>query len=146
MTELGWGDLNDATISERIEERARYVDWLIQEDFEPEGPALAVLIDADVVFLNTFHWKIDWPTAAQRSISLSVICDGVFAAAPPPDTEEMRFEDVIDVYKHWRKDPEWGVAFWVAKRRRCPPLKPIRQAIEAAGIWDINEVCDDTAE
>ena len=109
------------------------------EDMFEEGPALARLLAADVIFLNDHWWEDGWPAAAKAITSLIVNCNDIFAWGAA-DGEEVLYAELEDLYTHWEKDPQWGAAMWCIKKRKQLPQKPVLDAIREAGIWNIEDV------
>ena len=48
--------------------------------------------------------------------------------------------ELQDLYDHWEKDKEWGPAVWCIKKRKQLPQRPVLEAIERAGIWDLRSL------
>lgn len=107
-------------------------------EFEEEG-ALALMIINEVVFLNSNWWKKDWPEAAQKSISINVNCNDVFAWGSA-DAETLPYSQIETLYKMWRKDPSWGAAVWCMIQRNQMPQKPVEKRIREAAIWDLDSL------
>lgn len=98
---------------------------------------LSLLLINEVVFLNEFHWRRDWPEDAKQSTAIVVNCNDIFIWAGA-DGEAATFSDIADVYWHWAKDPEWGAAVWCIKKRNQFPQNPVYKKIKEKGIWDID--------
>lgn len=109
------------------------------EDGEPvEETMLAILLVNDEIVINNFWWKKDWPKEAQeKATSLAVICNDVFAWGAS-DCQSMTVFDIPSVFEYWEKDPTWGTAVWCIKKRNMLPQKPVYEAIQNAGIWDLD--------
>ena len=105
--------------------------------FEDEG-ALALLLLNEVIFLNSYHWKKEWPEEAKRTTALCVNCSDVFMWGCA-DAEPANYEDIEDIYRHWAKDTEWGAAVWCIKKRKYMPQYPVYKDILKAGIWNLDE-------
>lgn len=106
--------------------------------FEEEA-ALAHLLMNEVVFLNSHWWEKEWPEAARKQTSINVNCNDVFAWGCA-DAESMLHDDIENLYRMWRKDPEWGSAVWCMIRRNQMPQKPVEKRIRDAGIWDLDSL------
>lgn len=107
-------------------------------EFEEER-ALALLLVNDVIFLNDHWWEDDWPEGAKKVTSLNVSCNDVFAWGCS-DAEEMPHDELKNLYRMWRKDPEWGAAVWCMLQRKQMPQKPVEDIIRRAGIWNFEEL------
>ena len=106
-----------------------------------EEYALAILLLADVVFLNDHWWKKDdgWPEDACKTTSLNVNMSDVLAWGCA-DAEDMSWREIEDVYSYWLKDPADGPTIWFCKKINMMPQKPVPDAIRKAGIWDIDNM------
>lgn len=122
-------------------------------EFEIEA-ALSVLLVEEVIFLNNHYWhSIDrdkgpvyntkpenpWPEEACKTVSLNVNCNDVFAWGCA-DAEECYYNDLEDVFDHWKKDPIWGSSIWCIKKRNEMPQKPVYDDIMKSGIWNLDEM------
>lgn len=102
-----------------------------EEEFEREV-ALAVLLEANVIFLNNYWWKKSWPEDARKATALCVNCNDIFAWACA-DAEEIFVDELDSLYKMWLKDKTWGAALWCIQRRNLMPQKPVADAMIKAG-------------
>lgn len=109
---------------------------LIDDDFGEIEYHLAHLLINSVIFCNNGHWKKDWP---KDHITVHVNCNDVFAWGCA-DSEDITNDEVIELYKMWRKDPTWGPAIWCIKKRNLMPQKPVYDAIKKEGIWDLDSM------
>lgn len=129
-----------------------------EEEFDGEK-ALAVLLLEDVVFLNN-HWWLSasrstkfykeppenpWPEDACNTFSISVNCNDIFAWACA-DAEECYFDELQDLFNHWKKDKTWGSAVWCIKKRNQLPQKPVYDSIMKTGIWDLDNIVTNQEE
>lgn len=101
-------------------------------DFIPENALIALIADG-VIFLNSYHWKQDWPNDAKEVISLNVFCSDTFGYACA-DSEEIFYKDLQTLAELWQKDPVFGAIAWVTIRRQMKPLAPIIEEMEARGF------------
>lgn len=72
-------------------------------EFEPDL-ALQYLLSNDILIVNNFWWKKEWPEDAQRMTSLSVNCSDTFSYACA-NAEELLYEELEELYQHVIKDP-----------------------------------------
>ena len=100
---------------------------------------LAILLINEVVILNNFWWKTNWPKDAQEATSLAVVCNDCFDWNSA-DAELITVFDIQDVFEHWEKDPECGSYIWCIKKRNMMPQKHVYDAIMKAGIWNLDEM------
>ncbi len=104
-------------------------------EFEQEL-ALATLLLAEKVFLNSPWWKEAWPEEARKSTCILAACNDIFAWGCA-DAEEVDRMELESLWKHHTADPTWGVVVWCLKKRRMLPQAPVRKIIEREGIWDL---------
>lgn len=100
--------------------------------FEPRL-AMAALLIADEVFLNSRHWK----SADKDDVIVLANCSDVFAWGCS-DAEEVDYRGIESLYDDWRKDPVWGTAVWCMRKRGEMPQAPVAARIRESGIWDID--------
>ena len=121
-------------------EEGLLVKWLYKgkEEFNT-GAALTVLLLQQKVFVNARWYEDKWPEDAKKMISINVLCNDVFEWACA-DAEGLQYNELKDLFDHYEKDPQWGTAIWCIKKRGGLPQKPVYDAIQAAGIWDLDEM------
>ena len=102
-------------------------------DFDPDL-ALRYLLLNDILIINNFWWKKDWPEDAQRMTSLSVNCSDTFSYACA-DAEELMFDELEDLYQHVIKDKIWGSTVWCIKKRKKKPISEIFNTLLTNLIW-----------
>lgn len=103
-----------------------------EEMFEA-GPALAMLLINDVIFLNTNHSHKDWPEEAQSTLKLCVNCNDCFAWGCA-DAEPIKFSELENLYRLWLKYPRNGSYLWCCIVRGQLPQKPIMDEMIKEGI------------
>jgi len=54
------------------------------------------------------------------------------------DAEELNYKDLQEVWKYYKKDPDWGTAVWCMKKRGQMPQGPVEKRIRDKGIWDLD--------
>jgi hypothetical protein len=104
-----------------------------------DGVALAVLLAKEVVFINDHWWLKDWPKEAQKTFSVNVNCNDVFAWGCAA-AEEMFIGDIEEVYRYWEKDNDCGPAVWCMIKRREMPQAPAIKYIEKSGVFNVEEL------
>ena len=109
-----------------------------KESFSSEA-ALTVLLLERQVFLNNNWWREEWDDEQKKLFSINVNCNDVFAWGCA-DAEELLFEELEDLFEHYEKDPGWGTAIWCIKKRGYLPQKPVFDAIQADGVWDLTKM------
>jgi hypothetical protein len=107
----------------------------ISHEFE-ETKALACLLLDDVVFINEYWWKTDWPREAKKSFAIAVNTNDCFCYGS--DATDVKYHELKDLYDHWIKDPCWGPIVWAAKKENLMPLPRITVSIKESGIWDLS--------
>lgn len=130
--EMDWSGFNE-------DGTRKYPDMPEKEMVFEKSKALAWLLNNEIVFLNNHWWMKDWPEEARKRTSINVNCNDVFMWACA-EAEPLNYEDIQDLYDHVVKDPCWGSAVWCIKKRNMMPQRPVRKAIEKAGIWDLSSM------
>ena len=102
-------------------------------EFEPDL-ALQHLLSNDILIVNSFWWKKDWPEDAKKMISFGVNCSDTFSYACA-DAEELMFEELEDLYQHVIKDKIWGSTVWCIKKRKRKPISEIFNELIKNPIW-----------
>lgn len=98
---------------------------------------LATLLLNDVLIVNNFWWKTEWKKDQRDNIAIAVNCSDVFAYAAA-DAEIINYDEIIEVYKHWKQDYIWGPTVFCIKKRKCKPLPHIFSAIKKHNIWNLD--------
>jgi hypothetical protein len=94
------------------------------------GAALASLLLAEVVLIGSKN---------NDGIGALVICNDIFAWGCA-DAEDLPYSEIENVWRMWRRDPEWGTAIWCIQRRKEMPQKAVEKLIRAAGLWDLDQM------
>lgn len=118
MDEIQW-TITEEDIEWRFQMSEPPCDKMI---FEP-SKAVAHLILNEIISIHTG--------------ALIVNCSDVFAWACG-DAEPLPFSQIENLYRMWRKDPEFGAEVWCMIQRKQMPQKPVESKIRAAGIWDLD--------
>lgn len=111
-----------------------------------EEYAIAILLQNDVLFQVTrqylnYDWNKVWEgkdsalegRLGSETIVLFVLCNDVFG--PGADGEPITCDEVKDLFVRWYNDKVWGVAKWVAIRRKQRPQESVIGAMKASGSW-----------
>lgn len=115
---------------EEKKEYTIYPDHMESEDY------LKVLLTEDQIIINNGWWDKEWP---KDKITVAVICNDVFSWGLA-DAEEVLYHELPELYKMYKKDPDWGIAVWCIKKRQLMPQAPVEKLIKEAGIWDLKEI------
>ncbi len=110
------------------------LDGNLKTDFE-ENDVLALLLSSGVVFLNNHWWEDDFTEAQKQLFSINVNVNDCFW--PAADAEEIGYNELEDLFKHWEKDPDYGPVVFVAKKRKMMPRNRVLESIKQDGIWDL---------
>lgn len=102
-------------------------------EFEPDI-ALRYLLSKDILVVNSFWWKKDWPEDAKKMISFGVNCSDTFNYACA-DAEELLYEELEDLYQHVIKDDIWGSTVWCIKKRQRKPILEICTELLKNPLW-----------
>ena len=93
-----------------------------------EGAALALLLQKEIAFLNSFWWEKACPEHIQKAISVSVVCNDTFCYASS-DAEGLSYDQIKPLYEMWVRDPDYGSMVWCMVQRRMLPLDPYHVAL-----------------
>lgn len=99
--------------------------------------AVAQMLLAETLSLNTFHWKRDWTKEAREGYCLFCNPGDVFMWGGSGG-EPVLYDDLKEYYRYWVKDPRFGPAIWVVIRNREMPQAQMADAIREAGTWDLD--------
>jgi hypothetical protein len=102
--------------------------------FEVEQ-ALARLLAEEVIRINNYWLKSEWPEHVRKLTALQVGCNDIFAWGCS-DSEELEYKEIRSLYDMWHADREWGAAKWCAIKRKQQPQRPVIDSMKAAGSWD----------
>lgn len=108
------------------------------ELFFDENLALSILLEKNILILNSNWFYKTWPEDAQKTFAIAVNCSDTFVYASA-DAQELFFDELNDLYNHFIIDPTYGPIFWCIKKRKLKPLNKIYEKIKNDGIWDIDE-------
>ena len=108
-----------------------------EEPIFEDGEALAILLMDGVILSNCHHWVKDWPEDARKMSTLFVNCSDVFMWGAS-DADGLLQSEIENLYEHYHKDKKWGSAVWCIKQRNMMPQKPVYEAIQKDGIWDLD--------
>lgn len=103
-------------------------------EFEEEE-ALAIMLADGTCFVNSYHWKSEWPEADRERVAIIVNCNDIFAWACA-DGEELDHDQIKPLYDSCVAHPKWGSAIWCAIRRSQKPQPPVIRKMKADGVWD----------
>lgn len=102
---------------------------------EPEEK-LTFLFNENVLFINNGHWDKSWPT---DKITVHVLCNDIFAWGCA-DAEDLAYSEIDELYEMYLKDENYGAAAFCIKKRKMRPQTPVKDQMDKAGIWDIEEL------
>lgn len=110
------------------------------KEYLMEEQAVAELMKKDLMFVNYRKYiENPWdekPEISEKSTMVAfVICNDLFAwacaDAEPVESEE----DLISLWKEYKKDPINGTMIWCCKKRNLQPQYPIKRDWIRSGIW-----------
>lgn len=99
-----------------------------KEQCDEEG-ILALFLQNNVLFAN------DYEIDGKRTIVLYVNCSDVFAWACA-DAEPLSCSQIINLYKFWKSDNEYGPIKWCCIQRNQRPQGPVERNMKESGSWD----------
>lgn len=106
----------DATLDENIE-------YDIKSMFEED--MVAELLQNNILFIS----------GCKESLTLFVGCNDLFAWESV-DGEDIKYSEVEELYKIWRRDKVWGVEKWCCKKRNQRPQIPVEKKMREDKVWD----------
>ena len=104
-----------------------------------QDTALAAMILADQVFINSNWWEDEWPEAARETVAICVNTSDVFAWGVA-DGETITYAEIEEVYRYFAQDQAYGTTIWALIRNRELPQKPVADSIRKAGKWNLEEL------
>jgi hypothetical protein len=139
MTEIIW-NIKEEDIEWLMPWKSKYNHETKEDEMKfEEDDALAHLLINGVIFLNSNWWKDEWSNEDRESISVNVQCNDIFMWGCS-DAEGLPFDEIKNLYRMWRKDPDWGAAVWCMVQRKQMPQKPVEDIIRKASIWDLDSL------
>lgn len=112
-------------------------DKILDPEYYDENKALAILLDADVCFINNL---IDNETK-EFNVVVYVNCSDTFVWACA-DAESLTCTDggegseIIELYKLWKENSIYGPVKWICIKRNLQPQRPLKANMVKAGYWD----------
>lgn len=92
------------------------------KEYVDEGAALGAMLASNQLFYNQ---------------KIYVNCSDVFAWGCA-DAEDFNDEQLLPLFKLFKKDQSWGTAMWCMIQRKERPQKPVEDAIRKSGICDFD--------
>jgi len=124
--EMDWTDVDE-------DGNRRYPDKPDKEMRYEWSGILALLLNNEVIHLNSYHWKTEWPEEARKSTCLGVICSDVFSWGCA-DSEDISCGELKDLYLMYKDNPSWGPTIWCMIKRREMPQGPVAKLMREAGV------------
>lgn len=130
---MDWGENRDI---EKHKER-------YEQMYEDTGMLASLLINGDLG-LNSNWYEHDWSEDAKKTFSIFLNMNDVFFWACS-DTENINYDELEDVYKHFEKDSYWGLVIWASKKRGYLPQLSILDSMRKEKI-DISLLIEEIKE
>ena len=108
---------------------------IFADDDEENDTEIAHLLINGVLFCNSWWWCED---GRKGYTSLHVNCNDTFV--PGADAENIKYNEIAELYRMWRKDPNNGVTAWCMKKRKQKPMSRIYKEMVKERIWDLEEL------
>lgn len=99
-----------------------------------EESALAQLLEDNILFCNSREYN-DLFGGKGETIVLFVNCNDVFAWGCA-DAEDIKLEELPNLYRLWLENKRWGSTKWVCQKRNEKPQEPIENDMKKEGVWD----------
>ncbi len=106
------------------------------KEYSDENLALAVLLAAGHCFLNNAKVYGD-----EHTTCVYLNCSDMFMWACADaecivSSDEAEESEIIQVYKYYRENKQWGPLKWIAIKRNVQPQRPVVDMIKKDGYWD----------
>lgn len=137
-TNLEWPTSDSVDVKSPIEYLYENDSGETISSFDTER-ALAVLLLAEVVFLNSHWWESDWPEEARKRTCICLDVSDVFIWGSA-DAISIDYAHIEEIYRYWVKDPKWGPAVWGIIHRKLMPQAPVEKSINEHGIWNLTDL------
>ena len=93
--------------------------------------ALAIILSHDIIIAGQCR------DGSSNNWSMNVLCGDTFAYSCA-DLQPISFHELQSLYDMRVKDPINGPTVWCIKKRQEYPIKPVYDAIQNGGIWDLD--------
>lgn len=109
---------------------------IFYEGIVDEELALVCLLADGICFLN----NIEFTKGEGYTTCIFVNLNDVFAWGCA-DAENLSNNDwqepseIIDLYRHWKKNDKWGHVIWAAFKRKEQPQDPMKERMIKDGVW-----------
>ena len=95
--------------------------------------ALKVLLDKGILFANSRKYLFEGKEQPE-TLCLFVNCSDIFAWGCA-DAEEITYDEVEDLWKHYVENKYCGVIIWCMKKRNLQPQFPVKERMIKDGVW-----------
>lgn len=104
-------------------------------DYFDYESSLAALLKEGILFCNDRYFSSNKEGKSEgKTIVLFVIANDIFY--PAANAEDLKFDEVPELYYAWTKDKNWGVIKWLSKKRNLQPRSSIRQNMKKDNVWE----------
>lgn len=97
----------------------------------PEFALAALLADEAVIICSKKDDK--------SSFTIYAPCNDIFMWGSA-DAEIVEYNEINDLFDHWVRDRNWGVAVWCIKKCKMMPQPPVERSIRRMRIWNLDEM------
>jgi hypothetical protein len=127
-----------------------FASWQLRSKPDADDPdgevqtdaALAIMLLNEAVFSCPHRTTAVGDEVPPEATALFATCNDVFMWGCS-DLEEMRHDQIAEVYGFWEKDPTWGTAVWCMIQRRELAQRPVLERIRKAGIWNVDSLASE---
>lgn len=107
-------------------------------------PAVGEMLMAEVLILNSPWWRNDWPESMRNEAwVVAVNCNDLFFGAA--DAQEVRHDEIEDLYTMWTQDKRLGHLAWCVKKRKVWPW-PKSRALFDGSRWLLTDLIKKPAD
>ena len=106
--------------------------YYVRSDGKPpifmESSAVIELLADDTLFVGSGY------QSPSDTLELYVLCNDLFWWGTA-DAEPCKPSELESLYQAWHADKDWGALIWCCQHRNLQPQKPMREAMQKAGVW-----------
>lgn len=104
--------------------------------FYLEEEMVQYLLEEDVLFVNSRKYLgLDDKTVCPETLVLFVLINDTFGYSCA-DAESVTMKELPELCKGYCDHGYLGVIVWVAKKRKCAPIKPWIKSLKVKDLWD----------
>lgn len=102
----------------------------IEEHINP-SEALAELLLEEIIWIRE---PMEQTPENKHHALMLVGCNDTFAYAAA-DCQPIAHDEIVELWRRHRCDPELGVLLWCVEKREQRPIPPLVEKLKVAGLW-----------